>query len=49
MRYNGLLGYLAELISDSSELVNVLKHIGFSDDEIWFEGLGVIGDNTESE
>lgn len=40
--YDGLLGYLSELISESSGLVNVLKHIGFSDQEIAFEGLEVI-------
>ncbi len=40
--YDGLLGYLSDLISESSELVNVLKHIGFRDQEIAFEGLEVI-------
>ena len=46
--YGGLLGYLSEMISDNSELVNVLKNIGFSDQEIAFEGLEVIGDDNES-
>ena len=40
--YDGLLGYLSEMISDKSELVNVLKNIGFSDQEIAFEGLEVV-------
>lgn len=32
--YNGMLGYLVELISDPSELVDTLRRIGFTDDEI---------------
>ena len=47
--YEGLLGYLSEMISDQSELVSVLKKIGFSDQEIAFEGLEVIGDAEDGE
>lgn len=32
--YNGMLGYLVELISDPNELVDTLRRIGFTDDEI---------------
>ena len=35
--YNGMLGYLVELIDDSDELVNVLRRIGFTDEEIHAE------------
>lgn len=45
--YDGLLGYMTEMISDSSELVHVLKKIGFTDQEIAFEGLEVIGGEEE--
>lgn len=47
--YDGLLGFLSETISDKSELVNVLKRIGFSNQEIAFEGLEVIGDVKDEE
>lgn len=32
--YNGMLGYPVELISDPNELVDTLRRIGFTDDEI---------------
>lgn len=40
--YDHLLGCLTELIGSSEELVNVLKGLGFSDNEIAFEGLEVL-------
>lgn len=42
--YDDMLGYITELISDSEELVKVLKSIGFSDKEIAYEGLEVVDD-----
>lgn len=46
--YKKLLGYLSEINSDKGELVSALKKIGFSDQEIAFEGLEVIGDDNAS-
>lgn len=40
--YNGLLNYLEDLITDRSELVKILRKIGFSKKEIAFEGLEVV-------
>lgn len=37
--YNGLLGYLSEMVGSKDELVDILKKIGFTDHEIAFEGL----------
>lgn len=37
--YDNLLGYLVELIHDDDELVHVLKNMGFSDEELKYEGL----------
>lgn len=42
--YSALLGCLDKITLNKWELANVLKEIGFSDQEIAFEGLGVIGD-----
>ena len=39
--YNEMLGYLVELIHDEAELVHVLKHMGFSDEEIEYEDLNI--------
>lgn len=47
--YDGLLGYLSEMISDKDELVSVLKNIGFSNQEITFEGLDAIEDGEKGE
>ena len=37
--YNELLGYLVELIGDKEELQNVLLNLGFTMEEICYEGL----------
>lgn len=40
--YDALLGYLSEMISSPEELVDVLRAIGFKDEEIEYEGLSVM-------
>lgn len=40
--YDKLLSYLSEMISSPEELVNVLRGIGFRDEEIEYEGLSVM-------
>lgn len=42
--YSALIGHLDKITLSKWELANVLREIGFSDQEIEFEGLGVIGD-----